>query len=113
MTKPRYSSIFRRLRRCDGDAAVTTHRPVPIFGISGASAYGEIYGDRKYVDKPSLTIANPCTVFTGRERKGRCEDSSRRERANPMLLTKNRRPTVCTPRGWAIAVLQEVGAIRE
>jgi hypothetical protein len=30
-----------------------------------------------------------------------------------MLMTKERRPTIRTPRGWAISVLQEAGAIRE
>ena len=30
-----------------------------------------------------------------------------------MLMTKERRPAIRTLRGWAIAVLQEAGAIRE
>ena len=30
-----------------------------------------------------------------------------------MLMTKGRRPTIRTLRGWAIGVLQESGAIRE
>jgi len=30
-----------------------------------------------------------------------------------MLMTKDRRPAIRTLRGWAIWVLQEVGAIRE
>jgi len=30
-----------------------------------------------------------------------------------MLMTKDRRPTIRTMRGWAIYVLQEAGAIRE
>ena len=30
-----------------------------------------------------------------------------------MLMTKERRPTIRTLRGWAISVLQEAGAIRE
>ena len=30
-----------------------------------------------------------------------------------MLMTKERRPMIRTPRGWAIVVLQEAGAIRE
>jgi hypothetical protein len=30
-----------------------------------------------------------------------------------MLMTQDRKPVFRTPRGWAIAVLQEVGAIRE
>lgn len=30
-----------------------------------------------------------------------------------MLMTKQRRPATRTLRGWAISVLQEVGAIRE
>ena len=30
-----------------------------------------------------------------------------------MLMTSERRPTTRTPRGWAIYVLQEAGAIRE
>jgi hypothetical protein len=30
-----------------------------------------------------------------------------------MLMTKESRPAIRTPLGWAIAVLQEVGAIRE
>jgi hypothetical protein len=30
-----------------------------------------------------------------------------------MLMTKERRPAICTLRGWAISVLQEAGAIRE
>jgi hypothetical protein len=30
-----------------------------------------------------------------------------------MLMTKERRPTIRTLRGWAIHVLQEAGAIRE
>ena len=30
-----------------------------------------------------------------------------------MLMTKERRTTIRTVRGWAIAVLQEAGAIRE
>ncbi|SFH64560.1 hypothetical protein [Bradyrhizobium sp. Gha] len=30
-----------------------------------------------------------------------------------MLMTKERRPPIRTPRGWAISVLQEAGAIRE
>ncbi|WP_038378509.1 hypothetical protein [Bradyrhizobium elkanii] len=30
-----------------------------------------------------------------------------------MLMTKERRPAIRTLRGWAISVLQEVGAIRE
>jgi hypothetical protein len=30
-----------------------------------------------------------------------------------MLMTKERRPAIRTPRGWAISVLQEAGAIRE
>jgi len=30
-----------------------------------------------------------------------------------MLMTKQRRPAIRTPRGWAASVLQEVGAIRE
>jgi len=30
-----------------------------------------------------------------------------------MLTTNDIRPTIRTPRGWAIALLQEVGAIRE
>ena len=30
-----------------------------------------------------------------------------------MLMMKQRRPTIRTPRGWAISVLQDAGAIRE
>lgn len=30
-----------------------------------------------------------------------------------MLMVKEQRSTVRTPRGWAISVLQEAGAIRE
>jgi hypothetical protein len=30
-----------------------------------------------------------------------------------MLMTKDRRPAIRTLRGWAIAVLQEAGAVRE
>ncbi|MBR0728663.1 hypothetical protein JQ595_07860 [Bradyrhizobium japonicum] len=30
-----------------------------------------------------------------------------------MLMTKERRPAIRTPRGWAISVLSEAGAIRE
>jgi hypothetical protein len=30
-----------------------------------------------------------------------------------MLISKGRRPPTCTPRGWAISVLHEAGAIRE
>ncbi|WOH48200.1 hypothetical protein [Bradyrhizobium sp. sBnM-33] len=30
-----------------------------------------------------------------------------------MLMTKERRPTIRTMRGWAISVLQEAGAIKE
>ena len=30
-----------------------------------------------------------------------------------MLVMKKRRPAIRTPRGWAISVLQEAGAIRE
>ena len=30
-----------------------------------------------------------------------------------MLMTKERRPSIRTLRGWAISVLQEAGAIRE
>ncbi|MET4717159.1 hypothetical protein ABIF64_000680 [Bradyrhizobium japonicum] len=30
-----------------------------------------------------------------------------------MLMTKQRRPAIRTPRGWAISVLQETGAIHE
>ncbi|VIO72982.1 hypothetical protein CI1B_46310 [Bradyrhizobium ivorense] len=30
-----------------------------------------------------------------------------------MLMTRQRRPAIRTPRGWAIHVLQEAGAIRE
>lgn len=30
-----------------------------------------------------------------------------------MLMTKQRRPTIRTLRGWAISVLQDAGAIRE
>ena len=30
-----------------------------------------------------------------------------------MLMTKHRRPEIRTLRGWALAVLQEAGAIRE
>ncbi|WP_342738919.1 hypothetical protein [Bradyrhizobium sp. B117] len=30
-----------------------------------------------------------------------------------MLMTKERRPAIRTPRGWAISVLNEAGAIRE
>lgn len=30
-----------------------------------------------------------------------------------MLMTKERRPAIRTPRGWAISVLQDAGAIRE
>ena len=30
-----------------------------------------------------------------------------------MLVTKERRPAICTLRGWAISVLQEAVAIRE
>src|SRR5436190_10485472 len=37
----------------------------------------------------------------------------RRSGAISMLMTKERRPTIRTMRGWAIDVLQEAGAIRE
>ncbi|OKO68694.1 hypothetical protein [Bradyrhizobium sp. AS23.2] len=30
-----------------------------------------------------------------------------------MLMTKERRPAIRTPRGWAISVLQAAGAVRE
>ena len=30
-----------------------------------------------------------------------------------MLMVKERRPTIRTPRGWAISVLQDAGAIWE
>jgi hypothetical protein len=36
-----------------------------------------------------------------------------REGASTMLIKRERRPAIRTPRGWAIALLQEAGAIRE
>jgi hypothetical protein len=34
-------------------------------------------------------------------------------RSEPMLVTKERPPAIRTLHGWAVSVLQEVGAIRE
>jgi hypothetical protein len=61
---------------------------------------------------PASTIWNPCSVLAAGTNRG-LQGFVPRGGAILMLMTKERRTAIRTVRGWAIAVLQEAGAIRE
>ena len=61
---------------------------------------------------PAPTIWNPCSVLAAGTNRG-LQGFVPRGGAILMLMTKERRTAIRTVRGWAIAVLQEAGAIRE
>jgi hypothetical protein len=66
----------------------------------------------EHVDKMRLQrFRIPCPVLTGRNEP--TIEGFLPAGATPMLMTKERRPTIRTLRGWAISVLQDAGAIRE
>jgi len=58
-----------------------------------------------------MLILNPNPVLTVRNDRG--GGRIRPGRSDAMLMTKHRRPEIRTLRGWALAVLQEAGAIHE
>jgi hypothetical protein len=56
---------------------------------------------------------DPRTQASAVAERGTGRKDSSRAGAISTLITKERRPSVRTMRGWAISVLQEAGAIRE
>src|SRR4051794_812213 len=58
-------------------------------------------------------ISNPWTVLAVRNARRPAGFIEQRQEAISMLMSKERRPAIRTLRGWAIAVLQQAGAIRE
>jgi hypothetical protein len=64
-------------------------------------------------DRSSSAICESLTCAIGRERSAGVADSLVVPGQSSMLTAKQRRTTIRTLRGWAIAVLTEAGAIRE
>src|ERR1700730_9259541 len=67
---------------------------------------------RNWWKTPAPEVSNPCPVLAARNDRNAQGFASQMEPIS-MLMTKERRPTIRTLRGWAISVLHEAGAIKE
>jgi len=106
---------FGRLSTCADACTIELRLDVAVLPESLAGALGlalsfVIGGTRGKA--PALTIWNPCSLLATGTNRGLQRFVSCGE-AILMLMTKERRTAIRTVRGWAIAVLQEAGAIRE